>query len=63
MNEMFRIEVPGGLPAGMFVGRQYAEGNRGRRMETVDPAAGKAFADFPAGDPSYYQVKCITARI
>lgn len=50
MNERFMI--PDGLPRGMFVGGRYVEAGRGRRMETVDPATGKAFADFPAGDAS-----------
>ena len=36
------------LPRGMFIGGEYVEAAGGRRIETIDPATGKVFADFPA---------------
>ena len=45
------VQVPGmqvKLPRGMYIGGQYVEAAGRRRMETIDPATGRAFADFPA---------------
>lgn len=36
------------LPRGMYIGGRYVEAAGGRRMETIDPATGRAFSDFPA---------------
>ena len=37
------------LPTGMFIDGRYVEATGGRRLETIDPATGLPFADFPAG--------------
>jgi aldehyde dehydrogenase (NAD+)/betaine-aldehyde dehydrogenase len=42
-------EVAGALPTGMFIGGKPVEAASGKRIETVDPGNGRAFADFPAG--------------
>ncbi len=47
-----RIEIPAGLPTGMYIGGEYVEAKSKERIETLDPATGRAFADFPAGSLS-----------
>lgn len=44
-----RPGIPPELPKGMFIGGRYVEAASGRRIETIDPGTGLAFADFPAG--------------
>lgn len=36
------------LPRGMFIGGNFVEALKRQRLETMDPATGLAFADFPA---------------
>ncbi|MBZ0216539.1 MAG: aldehyde dehydrogenase family protein, partial [Fimbriimonadaceae bacterium] len=48
MSAAHQIKVPGGLPTQMFIGGAHVEASGKRRIETVDPATGKVFADFPA---------------
>lgn len=52
MSRIDTLKIPDSLPTGMFIDGEYVEANKGRRMETIDPATGKVFADFPAGDAS-----------
>ncbi|MHA1570310.1 MAG: aldehyde dehydrogenase family protein [Alphaproteobacteria bacterium] len=51
MSYAGKIEVPGGLPTQMYIGGKHLESSSKQRIETLDPATGKAFADFPAGQP------------
>lgn len=44
-----KIEVPGGLPTQMYIGGKHLDATGQQRIETLDPATGKVFADFPAG--------------
>ncbi len=50
MNQQPQFHAPLDLPKQMFIGGQHVEALAGRRIETIDPATGKVFADFPAGD-------------
>lgn len=50
MNYAARSIAPAELPAHMVIGGKRVHAARGRRMETVDPATGKPFADIPMGD-------------
>lgn len=45
-----QFEVPGGLPTQMFIGGEHVEAGNKRRIETIDPATGLVFADFPAAN-------------
>ncbi|MFV2002184.1 MAG: aldehyde dehydrogenase family protein [Paracoccaceae bacterium] len=49
MGQTRKIEVPGGLPSRMFIDGKHLEATGGQRIETIDPATGQVFADFPAG--------------
>ncbi len=44
-----KFTVPGGLPTQMYIDGQHVEATGNARIETIDPATGKVFADFPAG--------------
>jgi aldehyde dehydrogenase (NAD+)/betaine-aldehyde dehydrogenase len=44
------IAIPSDLPDRMVIGGRRVEAAAGRRMETRDPATGKAFAEVPAAD-------------
>jgi len=48
MNVAGSIDVPGGLPLHMYIGGKHVDALGGDRIETIDPATGKVFADFPA---------------
>jgi acyl-CoA reductase-like NAD-dependent aldehyde dehydrogenase len=48
MNVAASIDVPGGLPLHMYIGGKHVDALGGDRIETIDPATGKVFADFPA---------------
>jgi aldehyde dehydrogenase (NAD+) len=50
MNQRPQFHAPSDLPKQMFIGGRHVEALAGRRIETIDPATGKVFADFPAGD-------------
>ncbi len=50
MNPLPQFNAPANLPTQMSIGGQHVEALAGRRLETIDPATGKAFADFPAAD-------------
>ena len=50
MNEHPRWNAPPGLPKQMVIGGEHVEASRRRRMETIDPALGRAFADVPQAD-------------
>ncbi|MCP5039268.1 MAG: aldehyde dehydrogenase family protein [Rhodobacteraceae bacterium] len=49
MTRNANIEIPGGLPTQMFIDGKHLEATGGQRIETIDPATGQVFADFPAG--------------
>ncbi len=49
MTTLDNVDVPGGLPEKMYIGGKYVEAMGKDRIETIDPATGKVFADFPAG--------------
>ncbi len=50
MNHQPQFDVPPDLPRQMVIGGQHVEAQSGRRIETIDPATGRVFADFPAAD-------------
>ena len=50
MSVARQVEVAGGLPTQMFIGGEHVDGGGKNRLETVDPATGCVFADFPAAD-------------
>jgi aldehyde dehydrogenase (NAD+) len=50
MNIAAHLKFPTDLPKQMFIGGEHVEALGCRRIETVDPATGKVFADFPAAD-------------
>jgi len=43
------MEIPGGLPTQMYIDGQHVEATGVGRIESIDPATGQVFADFPAG--------------
>ena len=49
MTTARKIEVPGGLPSQMFINGKYLDATGKQRIDTLDPATGLVFADFPAG--------------
>lgn len=49
MTRVDKIVVPGGLPSQMYIGGQYVDALEKDRIDTIDPATGRVFADFPAG--------------
>lgn len=50
MNRIERWNAPPGLPRQMVIAGARVDAARGRRMETIDPAIGRPFADVPRGD-------------
>lgn len=49
MNKARKFEAPGGIPSQMYIDGKYVDATGGGRIETLDPATGMVFADFPAG--------------
>ena len=50
MNQIERWNTPADLPKQMVIGGERVDALSGRRMDTIDPATGQAFADVPEAD-------------
>lgn len=51
MKDWENIDIPGGLPRLMYIDGAHQEATGRQRIDTIDPATGRVFADFPAGQP------------
>lgn len=62
LSDVAGVPIPTDLPRQMYIGGRHVEASSGDRIETLDPATGKVFADVPSASTDDVDVAVADSR-